>query len=298
MINMSDKNSINYDYDFSKSEKRAFNAFGFIGDLVDRAEKVAENIMSGEHVLGKSGEGDDFRQYSEFSPQEHEPSKIDWKKSAKSDRLFIREKEKKTEQSFCFWCAGGQSMNYKSSGDVATKFEDSFVIILAIAIMLAKQGERIKYAGNQMIEQRGMNALNEFIDHLSCSLKDNGALPDFDDFEIKQNAKVIMAGDFLMPAEEFEIAIGQIASHTENGTVIQVLDNAELTLPFNGRAVFTDISSSFKQNIENIAEVRKKYSERVNEHNSRIKEICNKNGFDYYLHDTSNQVEKTLMMIG
>jgi uncharacterized protein (DUF58 family) len=70
--------------------------------LVVAADRVAATVMQGVHGRRRSGQGDAFWQFRSFLPGDS-ATRIDWRQSAKSDRLFIRETEWEAAQTVALW---------------------------------------------------------------------------------------------------------------------------------------------------------------------------------------------------
>ena len=77
--------------------------------LVIAADRVASTVLQGVHGRRRAGQGDAFWQFRPFLPGDS-TSRIDWRQSAKSDRLFIRETEWEAAQTLCLWADASRSM--------------------------------------------------------------------------------------------------------------------------------------------------------------------------------------------
>ncbi|MFI5018878.1 MAG: DUF58 domain-containing protein, partial [Dongiales bacterium] len=70
--------------------------------LLIAALRVAATVEQGVHGRRRIGTGDAFWQFRQYQPGEP-ATRIDWRQSAKSDRLFLRETEWAAAQSVWFW---------------------------------------------------------------------------------------------------------------------------------------------------------------------------------------------------
>ena len=75
---------------------RAEAAAARLPPLVVAAERVAATVMQGVHGRRRSGQGDAFWQFRPYLPGD-DAARVDWRQSAKSDRLYLRETEWESE---------------------------------------------------------------------------------------------------------------------------------------------------------------------------------------------------------
>ncbi|MFC7551412.1 DUF58 domain-containing protein [Pseudoroseomonas wenyumeiae] len=87
--------------------------------LVVAAERVAATVMQGVHGRRRAGQGDAFWQFRPYTPGDA-LNRLDWRQSAKSDRLFVRETEWEAAQSVALWRDAGETMRW-SSGNLPQK---------------------------------------------------------------------------------------------------------------------------------------------------------------------------------
>ena len=90
--------------------------------IVVEAEKIAATLIQGLHGRYRSGHGETFWQFRHYN-QEDTPNKIDWRRSAKSEELFLRETETEVPQSLWIWCDHSPSMTYRSDSNLLIKKE-------------------------------------------------------------------------------------------------------------------------------------------------------------------------------
>ena len=78
--------------------------------------------------------------------------RIDWRQSAKSQHLFVREREWEAAQTVWFWRDSDPGMRF-GSGDV-TKMERANLLLLALASLLVRGGERVGLMGAAVSSRR------------------------------------------------------------------------------------------------------------------------------------------------
>ena len=83
---------------------RAETAAAGLPDLMLAAERLAVSVDPGAHGLRRAGTGEDFWQYRPAMTGDP-AGLIDWRRSARSDATFVRERELHTAQSAILWVA-------------------------------------------------------------------------------------------------------------------------------------------------------------------------------------------------
>ena len=59
-----------------------------------------------------------------------------------------------------------------------------------------------------------------------------------------RHAQVVLFGDFLSPLERIQETIGRMSAVPVTGYLLQILDPAETTLPYDGRVRFQGLQGS------------------------------------------------------
>jgi uncharacterized protein (DUF58 family) len=213
--------------------KQADRLAGNLPPLLVAALRVAATVEQGVHGRRRVGAGDafwQFRQYESGDPI----AGIDWRQSAKSDRIFLREKEWAAAQSVWLWRDASASMNWRSSPALPLKSERADLLLLAIAALLLRAGERVALLGGEGRPSASSTALERLAQALGLgpkeSLPPNLALP--------RHAQLVLIGDFLSPLQAIESVLRPYAERGLTGHLVQVHDPAEESLPFLGRIRF------------------------------------------------------------
>ncbi len=81
--------------------------------LLVEAERLAANVILGDHGRKRAGPGESFWQYRPYSFGDS-TQRIDWHKSARSDRIFIRENEWEAANTLWLWASPAESMTFRS----------------------------------------------------------------------------------------------------------------------------------------------------------------------------------------
>jgi len=275
---------LNYRY---KAEAEAAGLPG----LIAAAERAARSILSGDHTQRKPGMGEKFWQFRDYDVSDR-PQDIDWRQSAKGDRLFVREKEWQTTQTALVWCQHNEGMNYRSKPELPLKQDTAVTLSLALGLLLSRAGEQIAALEGAALAGRSELAIQK----LGEQLLENhtGDLPGKKMRKIPSRSSLVLIGDFLAPMEEIRKSFDMMAVPAENALVVQVLDPAELELPFDGRVIFERAGSTEKHHVDNVETIRAAYQERVRAHMDELKDYCRKHRWHWLLHTTDENIRDTL----
>lgn len=257
--------------------------------LVVQAERVAATVMQGVHGRRRPGQGDAFWQFRPYLPGDA-AARVDWRQSAKSDRLFVRETEWEAAQTVAVWCQGGPGMDWRSRKELPTKRVRSELLLLALAALLLRGGERVRLFGLPRAFA-GRGALATIAQSLPA------AAAAAEDGRIPRHARAVLIGDFLDPLEETRRAVAQLASRSVRGHLLQVLDPAEETLPFTGRVRFEAPGSAERALVPRVESVRALYDERLARHREGLAALAAASGWSFATHRTDQPPETALLAL-
>lgn len=262
--------------------------------LLVQAERIAQTVAFGVHGRRVVGPGDSFWQFRRYEPEDP-VSAIDWRQSAKSQHVFIREREWEAAQSIWIWRDSSASMAYRSSDAVPTKMERASVLLLAAGSLLIRGGERIGALRLGGETSTGRIALRKLAAHLSDiepKAEDTPpamALPRF--------SRVLVAGDFFIPLERFERMIAQFAGSGARGHLIQVVDPAEEDFPFQGRIRFEQVDGFDGDLFGRVQSLRVPYRQRFDGHREGLARIAARYGWTIQTHRTDKPAEAALLAV-
>nr|WP_246504094.1 DUF58 domain-containing protein [Plastoroseomonas arctica] len=258
--------------------------------LVVEAERVAATVMQGVHGRRRSGQGDAFWQFRPFLAGDA-ASRVDWRQSAKSDRLFIRETEWEAAQTVAVWRDASPSMAWRSTLAKTEKGERADLLLLALSALLLRGGERVRLLGAGRRSHAGRGALVTLAEALGR------ASPPPEDEGLPRHARVVLFGDFLSPLPDISRAVSALASRPVRGHLVQILDPAEETLPYTGRIRFEGLQDETHTLLPRVEGVRSLYAERLAAHRDGLKAICAAAGWRFALHHTDQPPEAALLAL-
>jgi uncharacterized protein (DUF58 family) len=241
------------------------------------------------HGRRRPGQGDAFWQFRPYLPGDS-AARVDWRQSAKSDRLFVRETEWEAAQTVALWCQAGPEMAWRSDAMLPTKRTRAELLLLALASLLFRGGERVRLFGlPRAFAGRGAVSV------LAQSLPRASAVAE--DGRIPRHARAVLIGDFLAPLEQTRKVVAQLAARAVRGHLLQVLDPAEETLPFTGRVRFEGVATADHALVPRVEGVRALYEERLARHRDGLHALAAASGWSFATHRTDHPPEAALLAL-
>ena len=259
--------------------------------LVD-AERLASAVSLGVHGRRKSGMGESFWQFRRYRPEDSS-SAIDWRQSAKSQNLFVREREWEAAQSVWFWCDASMGMQF-TSGKV-TKAERARLLCLALASLLVRGGERVALYGEGHAPANSRAGLRRIGHTLFEAPANLDALPP--DAVIAKNAQFVWFSDFLSPLPEIEAALRRLSRAAVTGQLVHIIDPAEEDFPFTGRMRFEDFTGLMHETIGRAESVASAYRTRFKAHAEIVGALARQLGWSYIAHRTDKPPQTALIAL-
>ena len=262
--------------------------------LLLAADRVASAVVGGVHGRRRAGQGDSFWEYR---PIRHgEPaSGIDWRRSARDGKLFVRETEWEAAQTACLWRDGSARMAWRSDAAHPTKSERAGLLLLALASLLLKAGERPRLAGAAGLGAAlsGPGALGS----LAASLARQAPAGPPAAAAMPAYSNAVLFGDFLLPVADTASLLAALAARPVRGVLVQVLDPAEIALPFRGRVRFRGLSGEGDMLAPKAETLAASYAARLAAHQDELRRVSRAAGFDVVVHCTADPPERALLAL-
>lgn len=259
--------------------------------LLAEAEMLAATVMLGEHGRRRAGMGDEFWQYR--PAHAGDPARmIDWRRSARSDATFVREREWQAAQSVSFWVDGSRSMAFTGARDRAPKADRARLLALALAVLLLRGGERVGLAGDTLPPRAGRTQLLRVAERLAEDGADYGT-PQATG--IAPHGRAVFLSDFLGPVAAVEDAMARAADRGAKGILLQVLDPAEEEFPFDGRTIFESMGGSVTHETLRAGDLRARYLARLAERKDALATLARRMGWHYHCHHTGQAAQSALL---
>jgi uncharacterized protein (DUF58 family) len=215
--------------------QRARQRAVLVPDCMVEAKRIANTVIAGWHGRRKRGIGENFWQFRPYADGESF-SRIDWRRSARDDHMYIRDREWEAAHTVWLWADMSPSMMYKSTLASVSKESRALVLMLALAEILARSGERVGCPGimEPVSARNAAERLAAAIMHAPLT----SGLPDTR--MIRGASDIVLIGDFLDDADRVMDRITPLARRGLRGHVVEIADPAEETFPYTGRTEFTD----------------------------------------------------------
>lgn len=265
-------------------------------DLVLEAMRISSTISHGIHGRRRAGPGETFWQFRQYE-QLDSTTLIDWRRSASSDNLYVREREWEAAHTVWLWPDLSKSMEFRSDLATTTKRDRTIVLMLAAAELLVRGGERVGLLGlSRPTASRKAAAklaeslvLNIGAKELSASLPPAIRLPRF--------TGAILFSDFLDPIETIEERLKLIAGAGVSGHLVQVLDPAEESLPYEGRAEFLGLEDGSYWIADRAESLRERYQAKLQAHRAALVEITRRLGWTLLVHHTDRSAAEPILSL-
>ena len=264
--------------------------------LIAAAKDVAASVMHGVHGRRRAGIGETFWQFRPFSAGEP-ASRIDWRRSARDDRLYVREREWETAHNVWLWIDRSASMRFVSDLAMQSKIDRALVLGLACADLLVRGGERVALFG--LTRPR---AARDIVERLAQALlaEELGSLPASElpgSAALAPREQAVLIGDFLSPAQDVAAAIEAIAARGARGHVLMIADPVEESFPFAGHMEFIDPDSGARLRAGQAEDFRALYVTRLAAHRDAIKTAATRRGWSFAIHRTDRPASGALLAL-
>ena len=204
--------------------------------LILEARRVAATVIHGLHGRRRAGPGENFWQYRRFVSGEP-ASRVDWRRSARDDHLYVREQEWEAAHTVWIWPDRSPSMNFVSPLVRDSKLFRTLVIALALAEVLVEAGERVGIPG--LTRPTGSrNVVDRMAQAIVHDQAERASLPP--NFAPSPLAEVVLLSDLWSDIAEVRHTIAQLSGGGARGHVVQIVDPAEETFPYWGRVEFVE----------------------------------------------------------
>jgi uncharacterized protein (DUF58 family) len=242
--------------------------------------------------------GETFWQFRRYQAEDASTA-IDWRQSAKSQHLFVREREWEAAESVWLWRDGSVGMNFSSSPSLPTKQERASVLALALGSLLVRGGERVALLGGDFPPTTGRVALRRIAHCLSDEKRDTSNLPPAN--VASRNSAIVWFSDFLAPFDEIEARMRALAHAGAHGFLVQVIDPAEEDFPFIGRVKFEAAKgtnySDDEVTLGRAESVRAQYRARFMAHVETLGELARRLGWSFTRHRTDRSPQTALIAL-
>jgi len=273
---------------FSALQHEADGLSAGLPPLMVEADHLAASVSLGVHGRRRAGMGESFWQFRRYASPDSS-SAIDWRQSAKSQHIFVREREWEAAQTVWFWRDASANMSFKSGA--VSKRARADLLALALASLLVRGGERVGFVGMDGAAAASRLALTRMGRAMFAA--GNDALPPQAPFA--RGNQLVWFSDFL-DEEVFE-TMQRLSQRGVEGHLVRIVDPAEEDFPYAGRTRFESPRGESDEIFGRAERVRGAYRARFTAHGERIAQAAAKLGWTCTVHRTDHAPQASLIAL-
>jgi uncharacterized protein (DUF58 family) len=258
--------------------------------LLVEADHLAASVSLGVHGRRRTGSGESFWQFRRYRAPDAVTA-IDWRQSARSQHLFVREREWEAAQTVWLWRDGGPNMDFASQKNGATKKVRAELLLLALASLLVRGGERVGYWAGGDPAAASKLSLSRIARHLMQDAVSGGEPPPA---PILRGAQLVWFGDFLDPGTE--AAMTRISRAGVTGHLVRIVDPAEEEFPYHGRTRF-EMSRQESEIFGRAEKLQAAYRARFAAHGEAVAAAASRLGWSSTMHRTDHAPQAALIAL-
>lgn len=253
------------------------------GVLLD-AKRLAANAP-GVHGRRRAGQGEAFWQYRDHRAEDG-ARLVDWRRSARGDRLYVREREREAAQAAWFWIDDDSGFAWSSDPNRPTKLHRAQTLALALAILLTRGGERVGVLGQT--SRAGARA----VERLAIDLAAPAPL-----IAAPARTHAIVFSDFYASIDHWRARSLTLTASGARGVLVMIADPAEEDFPFRGRALFQTVGGRQEVLLGRAEIAQPAYAARLAAHRRALRALGSEFGFPVLTHRTDHAAAPALAML-
>lgn len=282
-----------------------------VKDLPLAIKALAQGFLHGNHASMQRGVGIEFSQFRAYEPGD-EPSKIDWKLFARSDKYFVREAER--ESNINVWlvvdCSesmlqqSAQGENKASTIGQWNKITYAQYLAASIAYLAQKQGDSVGLLTLGAAEQKQIPALSgerhwQKILHTLTQLKVSGVIPNAQAIlthlqAVRKNGLVIVISDFHQVNTELLEITSKLSNKQTDVVAFHLDSDDEINFPYQGLVNFQDLETNQYRQVS-AKEVRAGYLKNKQCLNDVLKLKLAQQNIQYFHANIDQALDQTLV---
>lgn len=277
-------------------EREAVSLVDRMPELLMEADRISATVAHGIHGRRRAGPGETFWQFRQYQQGEG-AQLIDWRRSASSHHVYVREREWEAAHTIYLWPDISSSMGFKSHLAQVSKRDRVLVLMLAAAELLVRGGERVALLGltQPSASRRAAIRIAETIVASAETPAVKKSRPPR--IVLNRFSGLLLFSDFLAPIDAIRERFEMLASNGADGHMIQVLDPAEETLPYTGRTEFLSSSGRERWVTDRVENIREEYRRRLQAHRAEVAELAHRYGWTFMVHHTDRPASEPLLSL-
>lgn len=266
-----------------------------------RAQFVVKGFLQGLHASPYHGFSVEFSEHRRYEHGD-DPKDIDWLVYAKTDRYYIKKFEAETNITGYLVMDLSRSMGYTYRQEM-TKFDYAISLAAALCYLMVHQQDpvglitfdtKIRASLPPKSKRKQLGDILSLLANLkpagetdiAHSLSQLAAM-------LKHRSVVMIFSDLLADQDEVMKAIYQLRHRNNDVILFHILDEAEVTFPFDGMVELEDPETNERLKVD-ASNYRKDYQRELKAFRDKYRQDCFQAGVDYVELDTSMQFDKAL----
>jgi uncharacterized protein (DUF58 family) len=261
--------------------------------LVLEARRVAATIIHGLHGRRRAGSGENFWQYRRFVSGEPAQN-VDWRRSARDDHLYVREREWEASHTIWIWPDRSPSMAFASALAADSKLDRALVVAFALAEVLVQGGERVGVPG-LLRPTASRNVIEKIAEAVLHDTGGRASLPP--SFAPSPLSEIVVLSDLWSPIADVETTIAQLSATGASGHVVQIVDPAEESFPYSGRVEFIEPEGAGSVTAGRAETWRNDYQSLIARHRDAIRAATDLRSWSFAIHRTERPATELLLAL-
>ena len=254
---------------------------GDLGTLTTHA-RAASAAHLGSAGRRKSGMGENFWQYRRHNAEDG-ADRVDWRRSAREEHLFVRETELETARTFLFWNDPSPGFHWSSAESIPHKADRALLLCMALAGALSRSGERCGALGGGRGPVSGARAPSRVGEDIR-NFRTDAPVPK----PPRDTAAVVICSDFYSPLADWRAWLTPVAAKCRDGVLLQVCDPIEESYPFNGRVRFFRPGQERERLIGRAESIRDGYLDKFTQRRKDMTDLAGELGWRFVSHVTDD----------
>ena len=260
---------------------------GDLGTLTTHA-RAASAAHLGSAGRRKSGMGENFWQYRRHTAEDG-ADRVDWRRSAREEHLFVRETELETARTFLFWNDPSSGFHWSSGESIPHKADRALLLCMALAGALSRSGERCGALGGGRGPVSGARAPSRVGEDIR-NFRADQPVPK----PPRDTAAVVIASDFYSPLADWRAWLTPVAAKCRDGVLLQVCDPIEENYPFSGRVRFFRPGQERERLIGRAESIREGYLDKFTQRRKDMTDLAAELGWRFVSHVTNDAARTPL----
>ncbi len=206
--------------------------------LILEARRVAATVIHGLHGRRRAGPGENFWQFRRFVSGEP-AQRVDWRRSARDDHLYVREREWEAAHTVWIWPDRSPSMAFASRSAQRQQARPRARRRLRARRSAGRGGERVGIAGPDAADREPQRHRPHGRGD-RCTIRPSAPSlpPAFAPSPLSEIVRAVRSAGARSPRSQRRIA--QLSATGAHGHLVQIVDPAEETFPYSGRIEFVE----------------------------------------------------------